>query len=75
MEEQEQKFRKSVILLDIMDIKLENKLKSKKINQRQYKRLKNILNNYWIYVFDFLHTEEENKFFHDNFNGGKFFSS
>jgi hypothetical protein len=54
--DKEQKFREAVIILDYLDLKLKDK------------KYKKILDNYWIHVFDLLYTEEENKFFHENFN-------
>ena len=61
------KFRKAVALLDFADIRLESKLRCKTISKKEYKRLKLILDNYWIHIFDFLHTNEDNKFFQENF--------
>ena len=65
METQEKQFKKAVALLNFADIRLESKLRCKTLSKRKYNKLKSILNNYWIHVFDFLHTEEENKFFHE----------
>lgn len=68
LDSSEDKFKKAVAMLDFADIRLESKLRCKTISKRKYNKLHSILNNYWIHVFDFLHSEEENKFFHENFD-------
>ena len=66
-DEPEIKFKKAVAMLNFADVRLESKLRCKTISKRKYNKLHSILNDYWIHVFDFLHSEEENTFFHENF--------
>jgi hypothetical protein len=61
--------KKKVIALDIAEIKLERLYKEGKINEKKNKKIKKILNNYWIRVWDFHPdiSESEKEFFKLNF--------
>jgi len=66
-DEPEDKFKKAVAMLNFADTRLESKLRCGTISKKKYKELHSIIVDYWCHVFDFLHSEEENKFFKENF--------
>ena len=62
-------WKRKVIALDITEIRLEKLYKEVKIKENKKKKIKKILNKYWINIWDFHPdlSESEKEFFKLNF--------
>lgn len=62
-------WNKKVIALDIAEIRLEKAYKEGKINENKKKKIKKMINKYWIKIWDFHPdlSESEKEFFKLNF--------